>query len=86
MRPDSKINYIFILVFIAGLIVGSVVFHKSIIPDQLTLTVTRIANDHDVYFKDQNDSTWVMAVENAFDGSFIPGTIIFFGKNEVNIK
>jgi hypothetical protein len=86
MKTDSKISYFFIVSFLLGIIVGAVVFRNKEIPDQLTLTVKSIYNDHDVILKDQRGFVYVMSVENAYAGIFIPGTIIYFGKNEVIIK
>jgi hypothetical protein len=63
-----------------------VTINQHQIPNQLTLTVKSIHNDHDVVLKDQKGNIYVMSVENAYDEAFVPGTIIYFGKNEVIIK
>jgi hypothetical protein len=55
-------------------------------PDQLTLTVKYIRNDHDVILKDEKNNIYMMTVENAYGEAYVPGTIIYFGKNEVIIK
>ena len=55
------------------------------IPDQLTLTVISIRNDHDVVLKYKN-TIYVMSVENAYGEAFVPGTVIYFGKGDVVIK
>jgi hypothetical protein len=86
MKTDARINYFFILIFLAGLVASGIIFSDGHpVPNQLTLKVESIRNDHDVILRDQHN-VYVMSVENAYDEAFIPGTIIFFGRNEVNIK
>jgi hypothetical protein len=86
MKADTKINYIFILIFLVGLVAGGIIFSDGYIPDQLVLKVQSIHNDHDVILKDIKGNVYVMSVENAFDKAFVPGTVIYFGRNEVIIR
>jgi hypothetical protein len=88
MKADTKINYIFILIFLVGLVAGGIIFSGEAhqIPNQLVLKVQSIHNDHDVILKDIKGNVYVMSVENAFDKAFIPGTVIYFGRNEVIIR
>jgi hypothetical protein len=85
MKTDSKISYFFIVSFLLGIIVGAVIFSNKG-PDQLTLKVESIRNDHDVILKDQRGFVYVMSVENAYGEAYVPGTIIYFGKNQVIIR
>jgi 2-keto-3-deoxy-galactonokinase len=89
MKKHTKIISLFILIFISGLLIGASIFsHKENdrIPNQMTLVVDSIRNDHDVILRDQKNNIYVMSVENAYDDVFSTGTIIFFGKNDVIIK
>ena len=89
MKKYTNIICLFILIFITGLLIGaSMVSHKKNdrIPNQMTLVVDSIRNDHDVILRDQKNNIYVISVENAYDEVFASGTIIFFGKNDVIIK
>ena len=89
MKKHIKIICFFILIFINGLVIGASIFNLSKnnrIPNQMTLVVDSIQNDHDVILRDQKNNIYVISVENAYDEAFVVGTIIFFGKNDVIIK
>jgi hypothetical protein len=80
-----KTTIIFIFLFLLWTAIVIAVDQRQI-PNQLTLTVTYIRNDHDVILKDQKNNTYIMCVENAYNEAFVPGTIIYFGEGEIIIK
>jgi len=96
MKNFTLFIHFLIVIFIIGLIIGTSIFtlhfsamfrlKNNCIPNQMTLVVVSIRNDHDVILRDEKNNIYVISVENAYDEAFDIGTIIFFGKNEVIIK
>lgn len=86
MKTPALIIFISLLTFNIICWAGIIINNQHQMPDQLTLTVKYIRNDHDVILKDEKNNIYMMTVENAYGEAYVPGTIIYFGKNEVIIK